>query len=90
MKIKHAERIVLVAETAVLIAETAALAGFPAASAAPRAAAPAAARPAATAPAWLHIRHTDHRHHGAPCVFVWGGSGDTSALVCRDGYAETS
>ena len=45
---------------------------------------------AGTSPGWLHVQHTGHRHHGHPCVVVWGGRGDTSALVCEDGYAATS
>ena len=41
-------------------------------------------------PAWLHIHKTSVKHNGHPCVIVDGGNGDTSALVCSDGYASTS
>jgi hypothetical protein len=45
---------------------------------------------AGTQPAWLHVVHTNHRHNGYPCVIVYGGKGGSSALVCKDGYADAS
>lgn len=47
-------------------------------------------------PAWVHWRQAPGFMRdvkdcgGGPAVIVWGGKGDTSALVCRSGVAEAS
>lgn len=47
-------------------------------------------------PAWVHWRQAPGFMRdvedcgGGPAVIVWGGHGDTSALICKSGIAETS
>lgn len=47
-------------------------------------------------PAWVHWRQAPGFMRdvkdcgGGPAVIIWGGSGDTSALICKSGIAETS
>jgi hypothetical protein len=50
----------------------------------------ATAQAGTTTPQWLHVKRTSVTHHGHPCRIVYGGRGGTSALICSDGYAETS
>jgi len=56
----------------------------------------AAVRPARQLPSWVHWRQAPGFMRdvkdcgGGPAVIVWGGNGDTSAMVCRSGVAETS
>lgn len=54
-----------------------------------------------TLPRWLHWQYASRQarrevcgtwHHGriVPGIYVYGGNGDTSALICANGKAETS
>jgi hypothetical protein len=44
-----------------------------------------------TVPAWLHIGRTGTDDTcNARAILVWGGNGDTSALICRNGRAYIS